>query len=90
MENDLGSPRIRFFNAGDGTEISVSSLRVVLPSNLSFNIDAEPGRGHSAVFTFAPGHPGDEIFRYFSIEPGASNFFSVNITEAQRRKDDQD
>lgn len=90
MVKDTYPSRIRFINGDDDSEISATCIRVVLPNNFSFEIDSDPGRGGAAVFTFSPGFRDDSTFRYFSIEPGASNLFSVNVDEAIRCTETQD
>ena len=71
--------RIRFFNADDGSEIFVTKLKIVLPNDESFFTDTTPGREGSIVF-FTPVNQTDPDVKTFTIEPGASNLFSVNVS----------
>ena len=85
--NDTNQARIKFINNDDGTEISATSIRVVLPDNASFLIESEPGREGSVVFIMPWGSLEDKTFHTFSIEPGGGNLFSVNVIEFARRTD---
>jgi hypothetical protein len=78
---------IKFINSDDGTEISTTNLKVALPNGYSFFIESEPGREGSAVFFIPGGNPEDPVFQTFSIEPGASNLFSVNVVQFARRSE---
>lgn len=85
MQKDPPPSRIKFINKDDGTDIFATSIEVVLPNNYSFTIDSEPGREGSASFIMPGGSPEDKTLRIFSIEPGASNLFSVNVVEIAHR-----
>lgn len=85
MSSPTKAPHVRFYNDDDGTEISVTKLKVVLPDSQSFVIEAQPGRDGSVVFLIPGADPEDKQFSQFIIEPGACNLFSVKVASASKR-----
>lgn len=70
---------IRFFDAGTGAEMGSAGITVVLPDGNRFTVESRPGRDGAAVFFIPEDALQSGGISLFSIDPGASNLFSVRV-----------
>ncbi|MDI6539873.1 hypothetical protein QMA77_23450 [Pantoea ananatis] len=89
MKKSSCEQHVRFFNGDDDTLIEASRLKVSLPNGEFFSIETRPGRHGSAILIIPNNRSDDSELCVFSINPGASNLFSVNVVRVRQDSDSE-